>query len=350
MSIRTTLALSAILSLLCLSSSLSAQEQGRQRGRRGGFLGGLDNPTGIAIHPESGDVFIAERRGIVRVSQGDEGRRVAFEVRYFPADLYGKGPIYSIGPLGVAFLGNDQIVVGDGSRPDTDEVVLVYEIGAAAPELPTIGSAAKYTLGPLASSEGLKAEGNYYAVAVTDNAIFATANGDDTKGWIVRSKLSGDGTPGELERFIATKEALETDAPVALTTNSDGNLVVGQMGEITLPGDALLAYFDPESGDLIDYWETGLNDITGLAYSPVSGKLYATDLSWLDTSEGGLFELTVTDDTVTTRKVRGLDKPTALAFDAQGNAYVTILGSAGNNPLRNPGRVVRIPSRALEAD
>jgi DNA-binding beta-propeller fold protein YncE len=347
-SIRTTFTLSAILAMLCLSSSLSAQE--RQRGRRGGFLGGLDNPTGIAIHPESGDVFIAERRGIVRVSPGEDGRRVAFEVRYFPADLYGKGPVYSIGPLGVAFLGNDQIVVGDGSRPDTDEVILVYEIGAEAPESPTLGSAAKYTLGPLTSSEDLAAEGNYYAVAVANNAIFATANGDDTKGWIVRAKLSADGTPGELERFIATKEALETDAPVALTTNSDGNLVVGQMGEITLPGDALLACFDPESGDLIDYWETGLNDITGLAYSPASGKLYATDLSWLDTSQGGLFELTVSNDTVTTRKVRQLDKPTAIAFDAQGNAYVTILGTAGDNPLRNPGRVVRIPSRALEAN
>lgn len=333
----------AFLTLLCVAASLPAQEQGRQRR---GFLGNLNNPTGIAIHPESGDIFIAERRGIVRLKQTEDGRERGFEVRGFPTDQYGKGPIYDIGPLGIAFLGNDRIVVGDGSRVDTDERVLVYKIGDAAPERPTQADAAEHTLGPLGSSEELAAEGNYYAVVVTDAAIFATANGDDTKGWIVRARLT-NGEPGELERFIATKEALEVDAPVALTTNSDGNLVVGQMGEINLPGDSLLAYFDPDSGELIDYWETGLNDITGLAYSPATGKLFATDFSWLDTTQGGLFELTVSEDGVEARKVRELDKPTAIAFDADGNAFVTILGTAEEGSNRNPGRVVRIGRRAL---
>lgn len=340
-SIRTTLTLSTIVALLCLSSSSFGQQQ-----RRRGGMGNLDNPTGIAIHPESGDIFVVEHRGVVRFSRTDDGVKRGFEVRGFPTDQYGKGPIYDIGPLGIAFLGNDQIVVGDGSRPDTDELILVYKIGDAAPEPPTQADAAEHTLGPLGSSEELKAEGNYYGVVVTDDAIYATANGDDTKGWIVRAKLT-NGVPGELERFIATKEALEVDAPVALTTNSDGNLVVGQMGEITLPGDSLLAYFDPESGDLIDSWETGLSDITGLAYSPASGKLYATDFSWADTTQGGLFELTVGEDGVTTRKVRELDKPTAIAFDGDGNAYVTILGTGEEGSTRKPGRVVRIGRRAL---
>ena len=58
----------------------------------------------------------------------------------------------------------------------------------------------------------LKAEGNYYGVVVTGGAIFATANGDDTKGWIVRSVIK-DGEPQPLERYIATKEAVEVDAP-----------------------------------------------------------------------------------------------------------------------------------------
>jgi DNA-binding beta-propeller fold protein YncE len=343
--IRTTLTLSTILALLCLSSSVSAQQQNR---RRGAGLGNFDNPTGIAIHPETGDIFVAEHRGIFRIFQDGDTRTKKPEVRGFPTDHYGKGPIYEIGPLGIAFLGNDQIVVGDGSRPDTEEVVLVYKIGETAPERPAQADTAEYTLGPLGSSDDLKAEGNYYAVVVTDDAIYATANGDDTKGWIVRAKLN-NGVPGKLERFIATKEALQVDAPVALTTNSEGKLVVGQMGEITLPGDSLLAVFDSDSGELIDSWETGLNDITGLAYSPSSGKLYATDFSWLDTTQGGLFELTVSGDSVDVRKVRELDKPTAIAFDSNGNAYVTILGTAQEGSNRKPGRVVRIGRRALEA-
>lgn len=336
----------ALLALLFVATSLSAQEQQRRRG----FLGNLNNPTGIAIHPESGDIFIAERRGIVRLKQTEDGRERGFEVRGFPTDQYGKGPIYDIGPLGIAFLGSDHIVVGDGSRVDTDERVLVYAIGESAPERPTQADAAAHTLGPLASSEELKAEGNYYGVVVTGGAIYATANGDDTKGWIVRSVLNDAGEPGELERFIATKEELEVDAPVAITTNSEGNLVVGQMGEINVPGDSLLAYFDADSGELIDYWETGLSDITGLAYSPRTGKLYATDFAWADTTQGGLFELTVSDDGVETRKVRELDKPTAIAFDADGHAFVTILGTAEEGSNRNPGRVVRIARRALQAD
>ena len=344
---RITLALSALLTLLTVTTSLSAQEQDRQR--RGARIGNLSNPTGIAIHPESGDIFVAERRGILRVARTEEGVNRGYEVNRFPTDQYGKGPIYDIGPLGIAFLGNGHLVVGDGSRVDTDERILVYEIGEAAPERPTAADDAAHTLGPLGSSEELKAEGNYYGVVVTDDAIYATANGDDTKGWIVRAELT-DGVPGELERFISTKEALEVDAPVAITTNSDGNLVVGQMGEINVPGDGLLAIFEADSGDLIDYWETGLSDITGLAYSPRTDKLYATDFSWADTTQGGLYELTITDDGVDARKVRDLDKPTAIAFDADGHAYVTILGTAEEGSNRNPGRVIRIARRALVAE
>ena len=94
-----------------------------------------------------------------------------------------------------------------------------------------------------------------------------------------------------------------------------------------MPGDSLLAVFDADSGELIDDWETGLSDITGLAYSPQTGKLYATDFSWADTTQGGLFELTVTDNGVETRKVRDLDKPTAIAFDADGHAFVAAVES-----------------------
>ena len=37
--------------------------------------------------------------------------------------------------------------------------------------------------------------------------------------------------------------------------------------------------------------ETRLYDITGLAYSPKTGLLYATDFAWMQTDEGGLFRL-----------------------------------------------------------
>ena len=145
---------------------------------------------------------------------------------------------------------------------------------------------------------------------------------------------------------------------MAITTNKDGQLVVGQMGEMTQPGDSLLTIYDPKSGDLKASYETGLSDIAGLAYSPKTGKLYAADFSWHDTSQGGLFELTVSGDKCTAKKLYELDKPTALAFDDDGNLYITVFGTAeegrqteagqspaGHRTAAQPSRVERPPTR-----
>jgi DNA-binding beta-propeller fold protein YncE len=334
----------------CLLTFHSADAQPQQRDRSGPRPIGrnLDNPSGIAIHPRTGHIFVADRTGVHRFYrvEGERRRQQKTEITGFPTDIYGKGPMYDIGPLGLAFLDDEHLIVGDGSQKDVDEVILIYDIADEPPAEPQQMGDAEYTLGPLGPNEMNQAEGNYYAVAVAGGAIYATANGDDTKGWIVKSVLT-DGKPGELTRGIATKEAVNVDAPVALTTNKEGNLVVGQMGEINVPADSLLSIYSAESGELLHNWETGLNDITGLAYSPTTGKLYATDFAWLDTTQGGLFEIMVKDEALETRKVAELDKPTAIAFDAEGNAYVTIIGTAAEGDDGKPGRLLRFRAEDL---
>lgn len=346
----------ASAAIMSIQSSAEAQPQQRDRSGPRPVARNLDNPTGIAIHPRTGHIFVADRAGVHRLyreeapGQQPQRRRMqqVVEITGFPGDIYGKGPMFDIGPLGLAFLDDEHLIVADGSQKDVDEVILIYDIADEPPTEPQQMGDAEYTLGPLGPNEMNQAEGNYYAVAVAGGAIFATANGDDTKGWIVKSVLT-DGKPGELERGIATKEAVNIDAPVAITTNKEGNLVVGQMGEINIPADSLLSIYNPESGELLHNWETGLNDITGLAYSPTTGKLYATDFAWLDTTQGGLFELTVTDDAVESRKVAELDKPTAITFDAEGNAYVAVIGTAEEGSDQKPGRVLRFRARDLDA-
>jgi DNA-binding beta-propeller fold protein YncE len=344
----------AVLSLAALAAAGTADaQQNPDRNAPRPVQRNLDNPTGVAIHPKTGHIFVADRSGVIRLVrgprvEGQRGRRMerTQEITGFPSDIYGKGPMYDIGPLGLAFLDEGHLIVADGSRKDVDELILVYDIEETAPKEPAQADSAEYTLGPLGPNDMGQAEGNYYAAAVAGGAIFATANGDDTKGWIVKSELK-DGDPGELKRAIATKEAVNVDAPVALTVNKDGNLVVGQMGEINMAGDSLLSIYDPKTGELKHNWETGLNDITGLAYSPTTGKLYATDFAWMNTAEGGLFELTIKEDKVETRKVASLDKPTAIAFDADGNAYITVLGTKAEGSDEKPGQLIRIRAQGL---
>ncbi|MCA8986642.1 MAG: hypothetical protein KDA78_03320 [Planctomycetaceae bacterium] len=300
---------------------------------------GLDNPSGVAVNAETGHVFFCTRAGVHRLVPGKAGK-VYSEVTGFPTDIYGKGPMYDIGPLGVAFLDNEHLVVGDGSRPDGEELVRVYKVGKEPLSTAASEGSAAFTLGPIpAGDASAKGEGNFYGVTTNQAGIFITANGDDTKGWVLRATVQ-DGKPGELKPFIASKEATGTDAPVAITTDAEGRVVIGQMGEMNLPGDSLLTFYDAESGELIRSLPTGLSDIAGLAYSPKSGKLYCVDFSWAKPEDGGLFELTVTDDAVKTNKILSLDKPTALAFDKRGRLYVTVYGTAAEGSEEKGGQLL----------
>ena len=304
----------------------------------------LDNPSGVAIHPGNGHVFVVSRQGVFRfVPEPGKSGRIYLEVEGFPTDIYGKGPKYNIGPLGVALWGTDRLIVSDGSRPDGEELVRVYKIEEQPPSSPPKPEAsAEFTIGPIApgGEASPKGEGNFYAIAVIDQSWYITANGDDTKGWVLRSTLA-DGKPGPLEPWLATKTKVEVDAPVAITVSPDKKLVIGQMGEVNVAGDSLLTIYDPATGDLIKSYKTGLHDITGLAYGP-GGKLYATDFAWPDTTQGGLFELMIEGEEVKTRKVVSLDRPTALAFDAEGAAYVTVFGVGRETGDKPTGGVLKL--------
>ncbi len=301
----------------------------------------LENPSGIAIQEGTGHVFVASRYGVYRYDA--KGKTVDLEIAGYPTDIYGKGPMYNIGPLGVAFLDKDHLVVGDGSRPDAEELVRIYKVGDKPVAKWVKEDTAVQTLGPIkASDKTAKGEGNFYGVAVGGGDIFITCNGDDTKGWVAKSVVK-DGKAGPLELTIATKEATSVDAPVAITFSPDGKeLVIGQMGEMNVANDSLLTFYDPKTGKLTKSLKTGLSDIAGLAYSPKTKKLYATDFSWVDTTKGGLFELKIDGDKVTAEKIISLDKPAAIAFDAEGNLYLTAFGTQGEDAEKSPGSLAII--------
>ncbi len=304
----------------------------------------LDNPSGVTVHPGTGHVFVSSRQGIFRWAPATPNK-VYLEIEGFPTDVYGKGPKYNIGPLGVSLWGTDRIIVPDGSQPDGEELVRIYKVTDDLPAKPRKATESEFALGPIKGNPeaNYKGEGNYYAAVVWNDTIYVTANGDDTKGWIVGSKIV-DGKPGDLTGLIATKEATQVDAPVAITVSPDGSsLVVGQMGEVSVPGDSLLTYYDKE-GKLTKNLKTGLNDITGLAYSPKTGKLYGTDFAWAEEikANGGLFELVIEGEEVKPKKILSLDRPTALAFDKEGALYLTVFGTGKDTGEKPSGGLIRL--------
>lgn len=303
-------------------------------------VGGLKNPCGVAVQQGTGHVFVADSAAgrVVRVVDG----QVEEVITGSAGDIYGKGPKYDIGPLGLAFLNKDQLVVADGGYADGEENLRVFT-------LPERGqSAIDYAdctlIGPITGSEEIKPEGNLYGVAVTKEAIFTTCNGDDTKGWVSRSLINGTKFEA-LERFIATKELVNVDAPVAITVSPRGEVVVGQMGEISVGNDSLLSFYNANDGKLLMNKETGLHDITGLAYSP-KGHLYATDFAWSALEEGGLFrldrEIIEGEQQISPVKITGLDKPTALTFGKDGELYITVIGPVDEGAQVGDGQLLKL--------
>jgi DNA-binding beta-propeller fold protein YncE len=337
-------------------------------------LSGLDNPCGIAIHPTTGQVYVSVS-GASKIVRFDPATKKTEDVIVgFGTDVYGKGPMYNIGPLGLVFLDDKTLIVGGGDMKDGDEIVRVFDVPEAGKTVNA--NDAKQKLGPLPKTDQLQAEGNFYDVAIVKSEsktadgkteshtyLFVSSNGDDTKGWVLRAEHK-DGKFDELKRSIPTKELTGgTNAPVGLAISPKGRLVVGQMGPVATPEkNSLLTFYSPKDGTLLMNLKADLYDIADLAYAP-AGKaldhtfaeptdvrlLYAVDFAWAKTDEGGLFRLDddgkKQDDktkAVKTTKVCSLDKPTAMAFDKDGGLYVTVFGTAKEGDKEKPGKLVKI--------
>jgi DNA-binding beta-propeller fold protein YncE len=334
----------AVTALLVCSPLVSAGRVAAQDIKRKPetVLINLLNPCGVAVQPQTGYVFVSSRFGIYCYDPSYKKPRdhqASVEIDGYPdhAGTIGIAPKYDIGPLGLAFLDKDHLVVGDGSRKEGEDVVRVYKIPAKrlGPTDWIKEDAAVHSLGPIkAGKDSAKGEGNFYGVAVGAGAIWVTCQGDESKGWVAKAEIkdakSGELKLGDLKPTIATKSATQANGPGPITFTPDGKeLVVGQMGEIdTDSGDSVLAFYDPVSGSLKRKLKTDLRDVSGLAYSPKTHTLYATDFAWKTPHEGGLFALAIEGDTVKTTKIVPLDKPTALAFDPGGHLYVSVIGTA----------------------
>ncbi len=303
---------------------------------------GLANPCGVAIQPGTGHVFVSTPGRIIRITP-EKAFAVSDEVVGFPRDHFGRGPVFEVGPLGLAFLSDETLIVGGGGLLDGEELVRFYDVGTEPkPKGQALDVAEmRHHSDPLpACEESKRGEGNFFGLAVGASSIFVTCNGDDTKGWI--AKIEIDDGPGPLTPFIQSKVLTELDAPGGATMSPDGQLLVTQIGELNPWPDALLVFYDPKTGQLEKMLETGLRDLTAVAYHPTTGALYGVDFSWAEPAEGGLFRIDIVGSRVKTKKIASLVHPTAMAFDAKGNLYIAVIGEPAEDDGAKTGQVVRI--------
>ena len=308
-------------------------------------VSGLDNPIGIAIQPRTGSVFVSESGALRVIKFNPKNADQPVEViTGFPADTYGSEPAYVIGPLGLAFISRNTLAVGGGGLAEGEELLRIYEVSSRDPTISA--DQMKYQLGPLPENERTgRGADNFYGLVATPGAIYVTSGGSG-KGWVLKVGLE-NGKPNKLEPMIATRDATGVDHPVGITIKPGqvGPIVVAQMGERNALDDSLIAFFDPTNGKMLMSLPTGLLDITGLAYSR-SDRLYAIDFAWQDKSKGGLYRIDATYSVgkqgMRAVRLASLDKPSAMAFAADGTLYVTVFGTAEEDSDEKPGKVLKI--------
>lgn len=300
---------------------------------------GLNNPTSVVMQPETGVIFVADSGNgqVVRIVNG----KAEPIVTDFPKESLATTPSVNIGPLSLAFLNRENLIVGCGGQAAGVDAVKVYTLSAA-----TKFDAPKLSLNLVADEpQSQPAEGNFFGLAVAPNAVFTTSQGDSAKGWISISMKSPSETLSGLARHIATTEATGVATPTAITVTPHGYLLVANVGSLGAEKDSVLAFYETASKKMLMKLDTGLMDISAIAYSP-RRQMYVLDMAWSQPESGGLYRI-VEDKTAAsglrTKLICKLPHPTSMSFDGDGAVYVTLRGEVDDKG-NSKGSLVRIPS------
>ncbi len=137
-----------------------------------------------------------------------------------------------------------------------------------------------------------------------------------------------DPIPGVFPSELLGGELLAQAVPTSAAFDADGTLYVSYLsGAPFVPGSAKVVTVSAD-GEVADF-ATGLTMLTDLEYAP-DGNLYATQFAIFG-QQGPEFNsgavVRILPDGSHEVVIAGLPNPTAIAFDADGNGYVTINGA-----------------------
>lgn len=284
----------------------------------------LINPTAVVVHPATGVPYLCESAAgrVVRFVDN----KIEPVIIGFPTEIFSTRPGYEIGPLGLHFLSNEILVVGEGGSAAGHDKISFFNVSDLSKALSHNDAAQALSLPAL---PGVLGEGNFHSLAATENRLFVTCHGDDLKGWIGTIDVTLPSKPSDFKRAIATFPYTNAHAPGAIAISSDGQVFVAIQGELTVRNDSVIAVFDVDGNPIAKFY-TGLNDIVALAFDPKSNRLFALDFSAIEPSDSGLYEITdwnAKKQSCQVKKLVSLKNPTSMAIGKNGELYVTEIRS-----------------------
>jgi DNA-binding beta-propeller fold protein YncE len=304
---------------------------------------GLMNPSGVAIQPVTGELFVSDTgRGRIIQVRPNDNREIVVD---FPVDEFELDHSLVLGPLGLVFRGRNVLIVGSGGDEDGVDSITAFDLEQLG--LEPFKPKDAVNIMKLTETAEHPAEGDFFNLAGNRNSLFVTCHGESNKGWIAKIDLVLNDMTG-FRRFIPSAALTGVNTPGGMTVSPDGHLVLAQMGTREKERDSVLSFFD-QQGQLLDTFPAGLNDVVAVAYGPRRKRLYALDFNWAEPKKGGLYKLVATDtaDGCEAEFVMHFERPSAMAFDQLGNLYVTVCGysepseSIGDSNLAL-GKVYRI--------
>lgn len=304
------------------------------------LISGLDNPAGIAMRATEStsgpyELFFAESGAgrIVRVATNaiEDREEVVTE---FAMASFGEQPSYRTGPLAIGFITRSKLAVTTNGADGDASRIACYALRDGAATL--TAKQQDHAVGPIDQAIVGAAGGlDLCGLVIHEEACFATTAGDNAHGWLLKCGVEANRL-AYLEPLVDVAKQLRRGATGGIAVIPEPRpslLVTALMGSRETPQDSRLAFLLPTTGEAVMNLPLGLEDVTGLAYSP-SGQLYAADFSWRDEQAGGVYRI---DDaridgqqTCRAVKIASVVRPFGLVFAPNGSLFVTAFGAGEN--------------------